>query len=273
MESLNKFYVLRKQTRFVILYWLRIRLINDWLLRVFVYCLVLSSPAALADYYLKFEASGAALPIGTPLSTSNDAWLRLSIVDSYPQDGPIHYAGDNAIAEVSFRDYHGYFEKNTDVDYTTFYVADVPRSIQLVNRSTSTPTILSFGDTPITLSNAPAVVLGDGTMIAPGVAFVVPVSQSGYSQSIYIAASPPRSLGGEPLDANYTRSNFPPTFSNISLESALRDTQEHCTSGWHHGGVEGQAVMMWQATYAPVNKGCQSYLIYVGKVSHVVRYQ
>lgn len=247
-------------------------------LRILTIAFLLFAAESKAEYYLKFETSGAVLPNGTPLNSSGDAWITVSVVDlqTFPLDGPVHFPGDRSGAEVYYRNESGSYIKNVEVNYTKFYVAEVPRSLTVRNRSNGLRHVLTAGGGAQTYTNAPAILLEDGLLVTTGIAFAVALDDLSYSQSIFITAAPPRTIGAVNTDENFTVASFPPAFSSLAhVFTRLQDrSYASCTTGWYNAGVEGNTIAMSQSNARPPpTGGCANHLIYLGRLSHVVRFE
>lgn len=139
-------------------------------------CLVVLSPNAQADYYLKFETSGVNhVHSSGALSSDSNAWMKVSIVDSYPTGQPIHFEGSDT----------GTVPINTAADTAVFYVADVPRSVTILEKSSGAKQTLSAGDAPLPFSNAPSFLLPHRLLVATGMQRLASYGK------IYIAAAMP----------------------------------------------------------------------------------
>lgn len=243
-------------------------------------CLLWLPPQVHADYYLKIETSGNSLPYNTLLKNNGNAWLQLSIVEDHPLDGPIHYLGDRRGAEVSFRNHSGQYLKDVNVNYLRFYVAEVPRSLTLKKIAAEQVTTITAGAGSTTLTNAPALLFKDGLLVTTGVSFEMNTSNTAVSQSIYIAAGMPSPIVSYSAQGHgggqFTPDTFPLLGPDLSLFSAkLFSTRPttHCASGWQKGIIDGRSVELWQAAPDSSGVGCLSTLVYVGTISHAVRFE
>lgn len=224
-------------------------------IRVFLLCLLFVSPV-YADYYLKFETSGAALPDNTALNASNDAWLKVSIIDTYPTDGPVHYEGSETGAWPMYK-HATYYTKTVGVNYLNFYYADVPRSLTLIDKTTGGKTVISVGDQPHPITGAPAVLLPDSTMVAPGVA----VNDTSYS--IYIVAARPVKL----MTDRYDLDPSAPDLTNYITN------HNRCLQGWMPSSVDAEGVNIVQCVNNTTSDSLMTTFHYSGFLTHVVRLQ
>lgn len=234
--------------------------------RLVLICLVWVSPHTFADYFLKFETSGGSHDPDTLFSANTNAWIKLSIVGTYPTDGPVHYPGSHTGAFTRYNHL-----KTVGVDHTRFYFAEVPRSVTIINKSDGAKSTITEGDVPVTFAGAPspAFYMPDSLLVTTGLSkdFVADVF------NVFMAAAMPVSRYGDQGNPfgiiNKSGSNYTETYSR------LHDTAV-CASGWAPSSTDGDGFTMVQA----VNHGaggngsiCYARMMSKGKISHVVRYQ
>lgn len=228
-------------------------------------CQMWISPNALADYYLKFETSGASHDPETLFSANTNTWMRLSIVDTYPTNGPVHYPHSRTGA---FTKIGG---KSQGVDHTFFYVADVPRSVTIVDKSDGSRARLDAGQTPVTYPGAPspAFLMPDALLVTTG------LSQDYDADvfKVFLAAT-------MPVTAHTDRGNPFGVFEknaqgNYRIDYNAID-QRACHSGWGEAGSNGGEFVMLQIRATDVGisaSRCHSSVMSKGAISHVILFK
>lgn len=230
--------------------------------------LLFLTPYVYSDYFLKFETSGAAHDYGNQTLPSNSgAWLKVSIVDTYPVGKVVHFPGSQIEAWPGYKfsaSNNGYSRKDDGVNHTEFYVSDIPRSITLRTLSDGQKETVSFGDAPKTLSAAPAVLLPDQLVVAPG----VEIDHKFNNHKIYIAAAMPV----RPLVSNGQNGS---DVLGFDLRNEVVAKGNNCVQGWYTSAVHGEAIEMRHAvTSWPANSAnCWSIAAYTGKLSHRITFE
>lgn len=219
--------------------------------------LVSVSQAFAAEYFLKFEASGSTIGATDSVLSSSVTWLKLSIVEGFPTDGPIHFK------RTRTGSYTKYVESNRQkalgVDNVYFYVADVPRSIMLTRLSDGSKEEIKHGQAPKTYANGPAFLMEDGLLVAPGISFDDSSGSEVYK--VFVAATMPvvTAFGHHEIDP----SGFSPDSITIN--------PDECAQGWFQSGVDGNGVIMVQAINRDTNTRCIKRAMYSGYITHIVR--
>lgn len=201
---------------------------------------LVSWPARASDYYIKFETSGQQHTYGPSLESNAHAWMKVSIVDTFPTNALVHYEGSRIVASAKWH------------QKTTFYVADVPRSIAIRNTATGARSTLTVGDSPISYSGAPSFLLPDQLIVATGLSL-----SPGTSASIRIAAD-------MPMRAH--------VYNNYFATSNSLVRQDTCASGWTHSTQAG-VISMAEPEYNTSLSICQFQNQYKGKLSHVIKFE
>lgn len=212
------------------------------------------APFASADYYLKFETSGSNIGLSALLSANSGSWIDVSIIDTHPTDGSVHYENSRIGAWVSYLNAKRATNNNNK---TTFYFADVPRSLTITNTSDGSKTTITEGGDAVRFNSAPAFLLPDGLLVAPGIARI-----SSNSYKIYMAAAMPIAKMA------FYQSLDPDEFSGARLSG----TNGFCVEGWSESPFEPGYVELFQVvktgTYA-----CESMPMFGGKLSHVIKFK
>lgn len=229
---------------------------------VFLFLIVVITSSANADYYLKFTASGASLPNGTKLVDSTASWIDVSIIDTHPNDGPIHYENSligsytkfNRTYSPSINGYRG------DHDNLYFYYEGVPKSVTIKNTNTGVKRVITAGNQPERFNNAPAFLLPDRLVVAPGLSVIkTGSSTTAVSGKIYVVASMPmRPVVGYSYDA---------TIFDNNIAAHIRQTELNCVEGWTESHYKG-AIAIWK-----VVETCQSFQMFAGDLSHVIKFE
>ena len=230
---------------------------------IVTFLLLFLSPLAQAEYYLRFTASGAPLAQGELFKDSSDTWLELTIIQGHPSDGPVHYEGSLIGSELKvIRSNNGSAYREIGVDHVNFYVADVPRSITIIDNSNGgSKFTLSYGDDPERLVGTPSVLMPDGLLVAPGLS--ADYRPDPDIQNIYVAAAMPK--------RPYTGTDkITPAIFPQDGWATLGST---CYHGWQTGTTDGESVEIWQAIARKNNSYCDSVAVYSGYLTHVVRYE
>ena len=237
---------------------------NKGLWLVVFWSLFAVSPHTFADYYLKFETSGGSHNPDTLFSTNTNTWIKVSIVDVYPTDGPVHYPGSNTGAFTRFNN------KVNGTDHLRFYYAEVPRSVTIIDKSDGTRTTVKAGDDPETFDGAPspAFYMPDTMLITTG------LSQD-FNADIFkvdMAATMPMTLYGDqgnPFGIAFkSGSNYRWDYSYFNHSG--------CAMGWAPSFTHGEEYTMVQAVSTGTGgngKSCYGAVMSKGKISHVIRFQ
>lgn len=218
---------------------------------------VLWCPNLFAEYYLKFTATGASLGSNQKIYENGAGLLKVSIVENFPTDGPIHFKNSRIGSWTKYVNSSS-GSKTAGVDNLNFYVADVPRSISIQNLVDGANTLITAGETPVDFDNAPAFLLEDGLVVAPGISD----HGSGGPYEVYVAAAMPATAvtGSRSLDVD----DF--------TQTDVRIANETCVEGWFQSGTRGDHIEIWQVVgESGSGNDCFSVSMYGGKISHVVR--
>ena len=214
-------------------------------------------------YYLKFEASGATHDSVNQLSANSEAWIKVSIVDSHPTNGPVHWENSD-IGSWTKDLYSGSGKtlwKNRLVNNYQFYYANVPRSITIINNDNGNATKITAGDAAQQFNGAPSFLSPDGLLVAPGMA-----RQSNGVLRIYVAAA--TRIKSIPYEtAAYGYKGFPKWIHDG------QDMDSVCLQGWTESMDKPTFAEIWQAvkyTESGFGAHCTSTLIYHGNLSHIV---
>lgn len=223
--------------------------------------LLVSSHSYATIYYLKFTSSGATHDGTSTFKDNVGAYLEVSIVDSFPTDGPVHWKNSQT-GSFTFENANKHKKIEGTTNNLHYYYADVPRSITIIDNSSGTQTTITHGNAPVKFSSAPSFLLPDGMLVAPGL--------SHNPRKIYVAAAMPirRLPAYEP-------------FSGYDFRGGLRykkDTGKNdfsCLQGWSESVRVVGEVEIWQAVYDYLNSTsvdgqCATSKIYRGKLSHIV---
>ncbi|MBO6656868.1 MAG: hypothetical protein JJ934_08235 [Pseudomonadales bacterium] len=227
-------------------------------------CLVVISPCALADY-LKFETSGGSHDPNTAFALNTNTWMKVSIVNTYPTDGPVHFPNSRTGAYTLYR--ASPFIKDTNVDYTSFYVADVPRSVTLIKKSDGTRQTITHGDPqPADFPGAPspAFLLPSGLLVTTGLS----ADYEADVFRVFLAATMP---SGSTANTNLVF-GIPHTMGNN--KTSKYSLAKGCTDGWAVSPKDGEGfTMMNPMAIVGFNAGCGSATMSEGTISHIVSYE
>lgn len=230
------------------------------------------SPHTFADYFLKFETSGASHNLATALSSNSAAWIEVSIVDDFPTDGPVHFENTHIGAFTKVVDAQN--SKTQDVDYTKFYVAGVPRSVTVIGTGDGARNVVSFGDPgAFKLPGfVPGIVLPDGLLVTTGLSMDFVSNVFG----IYLAASMPvRTIGDTSrtfgIPASTTNDAAKPDGLWLNVGSA---DWSRCLVGYGPASTSGSGVVSLQSvSYNNDTENCRTYVMAKGKITHVIRFE
>lgn len=220
------------------------------------------SDIALSDYYLKFEATGATHPSNQSLGADTNAYLFVSIVDTYPTDGPIHFENSNIGSRVYVQTVN-YHNKDTTLSNRWFYVADVPRSVELMNLATGGRETISFGDSPKQLNNAPALLLPDGLVVASG------FEDNNYVQKNFVVAAMPAHMTAAPHQPVSFQSARDPTNTNSYYVAT-----HFCVDGWNDSVLNKNAIEIWQTVpHKTAGNACLGFQSFSGPLTHRISFR
>lgn len=222
--------------------------------------LLASGHAHAKIYYLKFTSSGASHSHINVFKDNAGAWLEVSIVDSHPTDGPIHWKNSQT-GSFTGESSSGHKKRYGTFNNLHFYYGDVPRSLTLINNATGTPTKITAGDAPVRFSSAPSFLLPDGLLVASG------VSQHPTRNIYVVAAMPIRYI---PATDSYEHVEYR---GNWSFHRDQGKNDRNCLQGWTEAALTIGAVEIWQAVESSNSSAdgkCASSRIFRGPLSHIV---
>lgn len=211
------------------------------ILQLFVFFLLVpgSNAFAFADYFLKFETSGATHDHTTLFSTDSNTWITVSIVDvSYPLYGPAHYPNTQIGAFTCWAAENTGAEYKTNVNHTKSYFAEVPRSLTILNLLDGTKTVITAGDGTFSFlpPATPAFLLPDGLLVTAGMS----ANWETDTFAIFMAATMAvRATAAHGRDFGIPELS---TGSNGYVASDSSTNSGHlCAVGWAPSGDDGQA--------------------------------
>ncbi len=211
-------------------------------------------------YYLKFTSSGASHSGNSTFKDNAGAWLEVSIVDTHPTDGPIHWKNSQT-GSFTGESASGHKKRYGTYNNLQFYYADVPRSLTVIENSSGTPTTITAGSSPVRFTSAPSFLLPDGLLVASG------VSQYPARNIYVIAAMPIRFI---PATDSYEHIEYR---GNHSYHRDSGKNDRNCLQGWTEAALTMGSVEIWQAVESSNSSAdgkCASSRIYRGPLSHIV---
>lgn len=237
---------------------------------IFVYLLFVSLQSH-AMYYLKFTTSGAVHNSTTSFVSDANTWIDVSVIDTYPTDGPVHFYGSMTGAFVNYQNL------KTNVDYANFYFADVPRSVTFFDKSDGSQIVITHGD-PVKRFPAPttpAFLMPDGLLVTAGMS----ADYDADLLKIFMAATMPvRSMSDVAYTGPETSVFGIPWVQSGSIVhyDANTDYRQNCKVGWAPAMDDGKGFTMLQTVpYGGANNGeiCYTTVMSRGQISHVVLFR
>ena len=225
-------------------------------------------------YYLKFEVQGGSHDAATTLASNAAANVTVSIVSTHPTDGPVHWKNSMIGASVTDNgtgQSNQVYQKNQgDLNNTTFYFADVPRTLTVVDNASGVPALVKFGTTQ-TFTGAPSFLLPDGLLVAPAVARTHSTAWPYEFFEVFLSAAMP--VRPAPLPYNSPAGDFKQVQNVFE-----NDTEDRvCIQGWMESALHPGQVEVWQTVpyqsghnTSATNQSCAMTQVYRGPLSHII---